>query len=75
MRIFLFFLQSTALLALLPLVARDLHGGGPGTFTLMLACMGGGAMVAALYFPRWRERFNRDQFVVGGTLAHAAMSR
>ena len=48
LRIFLFFLQSSALLALLPLVARDLHGGGPATYTLMLACLGGGAIVAAL---------------------------
>lgn len=73
-RIFFFFLHSSALLALLPLVARDLHGAGPGTYTLMLACIGGGAVIAALYFPRWRQRFNRDHFVVGGTLAHAAMS-
>ena len=73
-RIFFFFLHSSALLALLPLVARDLHGAGPGTYTLMLACIGGGAVVAALYFPRWRLRFNRDHFVIGGTLAHAAMS-
>jgi len=73
-RIFLFFLQSSALLALLPLVARDLHDAGPGTYTLMLACIGGGAVVAALYFPRWRARFNRDQFVVIGTLVHAVMS-
>jgi MFS family permease len=73
-RIFFFFLQSSALLALLPLVARDLHGAGPGTYTLMLACVGGGAVLAALYFPRWRMRFDRDQFVVGGTLVHAMMS-
>ena len=73
-RIFFFFLHSSALLALLPLIARELHGAGPGTYTLMLACIGGGAVVAALYFPRWRERFNRDQFVVIGTFAHAAMS-
>ena len=74
LRIFLFFLQSTALVALLPLVARGLHGGGAGTFTVMMSCVGAGAIVAALYFPRWRERFNRDQFVRGGTLAHAALS-
>ena len=74
LRIFLFFLQSTALVALLPLVARRLHGGGPATFTVMLSCVGGGAIVAALYFPRWRARFTRDQFVAGGTLIHAAMS-
>jgi MFS family permease len=73
-RIFFFFLQSSALLALLPLIAREVHGAGPATYTLMLACIGGGAVVAAMYFPRWRERFNRDQFVLGGTLTHAAMS-
>jgi MFS family permease len=73
-RIFFFFLHSSALLALLPLVARQLHGAGPGTYTVMLACVGGGAIVAALFFPRWRERFDRDQFVVGGTFVHAAMS-
>jgi MFS family permease len=74
LRIFLFFLQSTALMALLPLVAKDMHGGGPGTFTVMLACLGGGAVFAALYFPRWRARWSRDQFVTAGTLLHAALS-
>jgi MFS family permease len=74
LRIFLFFLQATALMALLPLVARSLHGGGPGTFTVMLSCVGAGAIVAALYFPRWRERFDRDQFVRIGTLLHAGLS-
>jgi MFS family permease len=74
LRIFLFFLQSTALLALLPLIARNLHGGGPGTFTVMLACLGGGAVFASLQFPRWRQRYNRDQFVRYGTFALSAMS-
>jgi MFS family permease len=74
LRVFLFFLQSTALMALLPLVARGLHGGGAATFTVMLSCVGAGAIAAALYFPRWRERFSRDQFVRIGTLAHAALS-
>ena len=74
LRIFLFFLQSTALMALLPLVARGLHGGGAGTFTVMLSCVGAGAVVAALYFPRWRQRYNRNQFVIIGTVLHAALS-
>ena len=74
LRVFLFFLQSTALMALLPLVARRLHGGGPGTFTVMLACLGFGAIVAALLFPRWRARYSRDQFVRVGTLVQAALS-
>jgi MFS family permease len=74
LRIFLFFLQVTALVSLLPLVARGLHGGGAGTFTVMLSCLGLGAIVAALYFPALRARFNRDQFVRIGTLLHAGLS-
>lgn len=74
LRVFLFFLQSTALIALLPLVARDMHGGGPATFTVMLAALGAGAIVAALLFPRWRARWNRDQFIWAGTLLQAALS-
>ena len=74
LRVFLFFLQSTALMALLPLIARGLHGGGPAAFTVMLACLGGGAVTAALLFPRWRQRFDRDQFVRYGTLVHAVAS-
>jgi MFS family permease len=74
LRIFLFFLQSTALVALLPLIARRLHGGGAGTFTVMLSCVGAGAIVAALYFPRWRQRFDRDRFVRVGTVTHAVLS-
>ena len=74
LRIFLFFLQSTALLALLPLVARNLHGGGAGTFTIMMSCVGAGAIIAALFFPRWRQHFDRDEFVRLGTLIHALMS-
>jgi MFS family permease len=61
-------------MALLPLVAKGLHGGGPATFTVMLSCVGAGAIVAALYFPKLRTRFSRDDFVRYGTLIHAAFS-
>jgi MFS family permease len=61
-------------MALLPLVAKGLHGGGPATFTVMLSCVGGGAVAAALYFPQLRARFTRDQFVLWGTLVHAVFS-
>jgi MFS family permease len=54
-RIALFFLHSTALLAMLPLVARGLPGGNAGTFTLLLAGMGVGAIMAALLMPRIRQ--------------------
>ena len=70
-RIFLFFLQSTALTALLPLVARRL-GGGAGTFTVLLAAMGVGAIGAALFLlPRLRARLGRDEMVRWGTVIHA----
>jgi MFS family permease len=74
LRIFLFFVQATALMALLPLVAREMHGGGPATFTVMLSCVGAGAIAAAMLFPRWRARHSSDRFVTVGTLVHAAMS-
>jgi MFS family permease len=74
LRIFAFFVQASAMSALLPLIARRLHGGGPGTFTVMLSCVGVGAIVAALYFPRWRARFNRDRFVWIGTFVHAGLT-
>ena len=70
LRIALFFFHSTALLALLPLVARGLRGGGGGaaTFTLLLAAMGSGAIVAALFLPRLRRAMSRDTLVTRGAL-------
>jgi MFS family permease len=67
LRVALFFFHSTALLALLPLVARGLHGGGAGTFTLLLASMGSGAIfVVAFLLPRLRRTLSRDALVLGG---------
>ena len=73
LRVFLFFLQSSALLALMPLVAHQ-SGGGAAMFTAMMSCLGAGAILAALQFPRWRERYGRDQFVRWGTMSHAVLS-
>jgi len=72
LRISIFFLHSTALLALLPLIARGLAGGDAGTFTLLLACMGAGAIIAVLALPRLRQRVGRDGLVVGGTAVQSA---
>lgn len=66
LRIALFFFHSTALLALLPLVARNLEGGGAGTFTVLLAAMGAGAISAALFLPQLRMTWTRDHLVKGG---------
>jgi hypothetical protein len=74
LRIFLFFLQSTSLTALLPLVARRIEGGGAGTFTLLLASMGAGAVATALLLPRLRQNLSRDDFVRWGTCVHALAS-
>ncbi|CAN5800380.1 MFS transporter [soil metagenome] len=73
-RISIFFLHSTALLALLPLLARGLHGGDAGTFTLLLASMGAGAIVVVLFLPRLRQAFDRDQLVLRGTLIQSAVT-
>ena len=67
LRVFLFFLHSTALLALLPLLARALPGGAAGTFTLLLASMGGGAIVAALSMSRIRRLMPLDRLILVGT--------
>ena len=68
----LFFLHSTALLALLPLIARGLHTGDAGTFTLLLASMGTGAIGAALSMSRLRQWLPRDALVMRATLLQSA---
>lgn len=71
-RISVFFLHATALLALLPLLAKGLEGGGAGTFTLLLASMGAGAIMAAMFLPRLRQAMARDVLVIRGTALQAA---
>lgn len=68
LRVSLFFLHSTALLALLPLVARNLHTGDAGTFTLLLAAMGVGAIGTAFCLPRLRQMMSRDALVLRSTV-------
>lgn len=65
-RISIFFFSATALVALLPLLAKSLHGGGAGTFTLLLAAMGTGAVGMTIFMPRLRRRFSRDKLVLSG---------
>ena len=71
LRVALFFFHSTALLALLPLVARGLHTGDAGTFTLLLASMGAGAISAVLLLPRMRRTLSTERMVLSGTLVQA----
>jgi len=72
LRVSIFFFHSLALIGLLPLLAKGMHGGDAGTFTLLLASMGAGAIIAVLVLPRMRQRFGRDAIVLGGTAVQSA---
>lgn len=72
LRISVFFFHSTALLALLPLVAQGLRGGDAGTYTLLLASMGAGAIVGALSMSYLRRAMSRDMRVMAGTVMQSA---
>jgi len=66
-----FFLHSTALIALLPLVAKRI-GHGAGGYTVLLSSMGVGAILAAFQIPRLRNTWSRDQLVVAGSIVQSA---
>ena len=60
------------MVALLPLIARALPGGGAGSFTLLLAAMGSGAILAVMMMPRLRGLVKMQQWVTLGTLLYGA---
>ena len=70
-RITVFFLHTTAIFALLPLVAKALGPGGAETYTLLLASMGVGAICAATQLPRVRGRWDRDHVTLAGSVLSA----
>ncbi len=70
-RVTIFFAQSTALIALLPLVARDMPGGSARTFTLLLASLGFGAILSAFMLPYLRRDWTRDDLVRIGSWVQA----
>jgi hypothetical protein len=74
LRIGLFFLQATALTALLPLVAHRMDSDGPGAFTALLAALGAGALTMALGLSRLRPHVGREAMVYWGICLHAAAS-
>lgn len=71
-RLGIFFHCATALMCMLPLVARQLKGGGAGAYTLLIASMGAGAIASAQWLPRLRERYSRDSLVLRGAAVQAA---
>jgi len=67
-RIASFFLHSTALFALMPIVALRFGSGGAKTYTALLAAMGVGAILLATQLPRLRRNWNRDRIAQVGSL-------
>ena len=59
----LFGLSASAILALMPLVARDLVIGGPLTYGFMLGAFGVGAVGGAMLNARLRETFSSEVIV------------
>lgn len=60
---FIFGFSASAVLALLPLVARDLVGGGPLVYGVMLGSFGIGAIGGALLSARLREFLSSEAIV------------
>jgi MFS family permease len=61
----LFGFCGMSVLALLPLIARDVLGGGPLVYGILLASVGIGAMCGAVLSTRIRARFTADQLARG----------
>lgn len=66
-----FFFFSSAYWALLPLVAKGQLGGGSVLYSLLLTCLGVGAVAGALGLPGLRRKIGADSLVMVGTLATA----
>ncbi|MCC6203073.1 MAG: MFS transporter [Gammaproteobacteria bacterium] len=66
-----FFLFASAMWALLPVIARDLLHGGPRLYGLLLATVGGGAVIGAFVLPRLRASHTNDWLVTRAALLYA----
>ncbi len=73
LRAAVFFLFASGVWALLPLVARQLLGGGAGFYGLLLGAVGAGAIGGAVLLPRLREKAGSDTLVLGASIVAAAV--
>jgi len=69
----LFFSLSSAAWSLLPLVGKQLLGGGAAFYGVMLGAVGVGAMAGALLLPRLRGHLGSDGLVLGAALLCAVV--
>ena len=67
----LFILFASAVLALMPLVARRELAGGPGFYGMMLGGIGVGAILGAILLPRLRAVLGQDRLVLAASLVTA----
>jgi len=73
LRISLFFFHACALLALLPLLVREMPDAGAAHYTLLLSCMGvGGVLGATVLAPRARGRVSTNVLVTSSILLLSA---
>ena len=68
----LFGIAAAAVMALMPVVAKDLLGGGPLTYGLLLGAFGLGAVAGALVNARLRQALSTEAIVRWASIAFAA---
>ena len=73
LRVSLFFMHSSALMAMMPLIAKSLPGGSAGTYTMMMSATGLGAVLSVFMIPRWRRTLPHDAIIRRGIVVQAAM--
>jgi len=68
-----YFVFASAFWAMLPLIARDILGGGPTLYGVLLTSVGAGAVGGALVLPRVKGALGPDRTVMAGTLGTASV--
>lgn len=73
LRAAIFFACASAVWALLPLVARNLLGGGAGFYGVLLGAVGAGAIGGAVLLPKLRTRLDADGLLLLSAVVTAAV--
>ncbi|KRB87030.1 MFS transporter [Noviherbaspirillum sp. Root189] len=72
-RAFVFFALASSVWALLPLLARQLLGGGAGFYGILLGAVGLGAIGGAVVMPKLRARLNADGLLLAAAMVTATV--
>ena len=73
LRAAIFFGCASAVWALLPLVARNLLGGGAGFYGVLLGAVGAGAIGGAILLPRLRAGLDAERLLLLSAVLTAAV--